>query len=44
VIASCPDLTPLADPSFGATTLKLAELVGIYHRCRAAIGLPAAHP
>ena len=33
---SCPDLTPLADDSFGATTLKLIEVAGIYYRCRAA--------
>ena len=36
VIASCPDLTPLADKSFGATTEKLVEVVGIYYECRAA--------
>ena len=33
---SCPPLTPLADDSFGATTVKLIEVAGIYHRCRAA--------
>jgi hypothetical protein len=36
VIASCPELTPLAGDSFGETTLKLIEVAGIYHRCRAA--------
>ena len=34
--ASCPDLTPLADDSFGGTTLKLIEVAGIYYRCRTA--------
>lgn len=34
--ASCPPLTPLADDSFGATTLKLVEVAGLYHRCRTA--------
>lgn len=33
---SCPPLTPLADDTFGATTLKLIEVAGIYHRCRTA--------
>ena len=36
VIASCPDLTPLSDKSFGATTEKLVEVAGIYYECRAA--------
>lgn len=35
-MAACPELTPLAGDSFGETTLKLIELAGIYHRCRAA--------
>jgi hypothetical protein len=35
-VASCPELTPLADPSFGSTTLKLIEVAGIYRECRAA--------
>lgn len=34
---SCPQLVPLTDPSFGATTLKLIEVAGVYHRCRAAV-------
>ena len=34
--ASCPDLTPMTDDSFGATTLKLIEVSGIYYRCRSA--------
>ncbi len=39
VVASCPDLTPLADPSFGATTLKLIDVAGQYRKCRrAALG------
>jgi hypothetical protein len=27
---------PLTDDSFGATTLKLVEVAGVYYRCRAA--------
>ena len=39
VVASCPDLTPLADDSFGATTLKLIDVAGQYRKCRrAALG------
>jgi len=34
--ASCPPLTPLADPTFGATTLKLIETAGQYRECRCA--------
>lgn len=34
--ASCPPLTPLADPTFGATTLKLIEVAGQYRECRCA--------
>lgn len=33
---SCPPLVPLTDDSFGATTLKLIEVAGQYHKCRAA--------
>lgn len=40
VVASCPKLTPLLDPSFGATTEKLVEVAGIYYECRAAAGVP----
>jgi hypothetical protein len=36
VVASCPELTPLADDSFGGTTRKLLEVVGLYWQCRAA--------
>lgn len=43
VVANCPELTPLADDSFGATTLKLVEVAGIYYRCRAA-ALAASPP
>ena len=39
VQAMCPPLTPLDDPSFGATTRKLVEVAGIYHRCRTAAGV-----
>lgn len=35
-IALCPELTPLNDTSFGATTNKLVEVAGIYHECRTA--------
>lgn len=34
--ASCPPPTPLSDPSFGATTLKLIEVAGQYRECRCA--------
>lgn len=36
VAASCPELAPLADDSFGATTRKLLEVVEIYWKCRLA--------
>lgn len=36
VTANCPPLTPLADDTFAATTLKLIEVAGQYQRCRAA--------
>jgi hypothetical protein len=36
IVANCPELTPLTDDSFGATTLKLIEVSGIYYRCREA--------
>lgn len=36
VVASCPDLTPLADGSFGATTLKLIDVAGQYRKCQRA--------
>ena len=37
VRASCPqDLGALPDKSFGATTDKLAEVIGVYRGCRAA--------
>ena len=39
VQAMCPPLTPLDDPSFGATTRKLVEVAGIYYKCRAAAGV-----
>lgn len=40
VVASCPELTPLADDTFGATTRKLVEVAGIYRECReAALGV-----
>lgn len=36
VTAACPELTPLAGDSFGDTTRKLLEVVGLYWQCRAA--------
>lgn len=39
VIASCPELTPLSDNTFGATTAKVVEIAGIYYQCRAAAGV-----
>lgn len=40
VMAECPPLTPLNDPSFGATTAKLVDLAGQYRKCReAALGV-----
>lgn len=35
-VALCPELTPLSDDSFGATTTKLVEVAGIYRTCREA--------
>jgi len=35
-VSNCPELTPLADDSFGATKIKLVEVAGIYYKCRAA--------
>lgn len=36
VKASCPELTPLTDESFGATTSKLVEVALQYRECRTA--------
>ena len=36
VVASCPEIAPLSDPSFGATTLKLIEVGQQYRECRLA--------
>lgn len=36
VVASCPELTPLNDASFGATTAKLVSVGGQYNICRTA--------
>ena len=36
MLASCPELTPLTDDSFGATTRKLLEVAQAYWECRAA--------
>lgn len=35
-MSSCPKLTELNDPSFGATVLKLVEVAGQYNECREA--------
>ena len=35
-IAECPDLTALANDSFGATTSKLKEIADQYYLCRKA--------
>ena len=41
--ASCPELTPLQDETFGATSAKLVEVAGIYYQCRTAVlGVDAA--
>ena len=36
VVAACPELTPITDPSFGATVAKLGQVAGQYRECRAA--------
>ena len=36
VIASCPNLTPQTDPSFGGTILKLQDVAGQYKECQKA--------
>ena len=36
VVSSCPKLTPLSDPSFGATANKLVEVANQYRDCREA--------
>jgi hypothetical protein len=36
VVASCPMLTALSDPSFGATARKLVEVSEQYYACRKA--------
>jgi hypothetical protein len=36
ILANCPPLQPLADDTFGATTLKLIEVATQYQKCRAA--------
>lgn len=34
---ACPEnLGPLADDSFGSTSVKLLEVIGVYRQCRAA--------
>ena len=33
---NCVELDPPTDPSFGATTSKLIEVVGQYRKCKAA--------
>jgi len=36
IVASCPTLTRLDDPSFGGHILKLQEVAGQYNECRKA--------
>ena len=36
VVANCPELSPLADDSFGAIVRKLQEVAGTYYECREA--------
>ena len=36
VIASCPELTPLSDDTFGATVQKLITVTAQYYECRTA--------
>lgn len=36
VTQACPFLSPLADPAFGATTLKLIDVSLTYTKCREA--------
>lgn len=36
VVASCPELQPLTDPSFGATVQALVDTSIQYRECRAA--------
>jgi hypothetical protein len=40
VVASCPELSPLIDDSFGATTDKLASVGIQYRECREAALAP----
>lgn len=40
IIASCPEITPQTDPSFGATILKLQDVGGQYRECRTACLTP----
>ena len=43
VTVSCPEPTPLTDPTFGGFVLKTQELGGQYRECRAAC-LPNPKP
>lgn len=36
VLAACPPLAPLKSNEMGAVVLKLSEVAGTYHKCRAA--------
>ena len=36
VTTSCPEQTPLIDPTFGGYVLKVQEIGGQYRECRAA--------
>jgi hypothetical protein len=35
-LAACPPLAPLESRELGAVVLKLSEVAGQYHKCRAA--------
>jgi hypothetical protein len=39
VVASCPKLAPIIDPSFGATTIALIETSIQYRKCACAAGI-----
>ena len=36
MLAACPPLAPLKSDQLGAVVLKLSEVAGQYHKCRAA--------
>ena len=34
---SCPELTPITDPTFGGYVLKVQEIAGQYRECRQSV-------